>query len=210
MTRCNSSHRTSLCRRTRTVPRRDDLLSVLTPVHSNFSVTENGLAARVKLSGVSRFFFDRRSSSSDRPEVSHLRACMLVGMGSLGTGTVVQNLVDAIDVLVDADVNSLADAESIKVARTGALPLRSDRDQGRGSFRRVRGLGQRRCQGSGTVGRHRLPAAAGRRPSPSPQGKDDASSPGSNRRLGTRPAVLRPSRPGRLCPARGHQRGALS
>jgi len=36
-------------------------------------------------------------------------------MGSLGTGTVVQNLVDAIDLLVDADVSSLADAESIKL-----------------------------------------------------------------------------------------------
>ena len=36
-------------------------------------------------------------------------------MGSLGTGTVEQNLVDAIDALVAADVNTLADAESIKV-----------------------------------------------------------------------------------------------
>ena len=40
---------------------------------------------------------------------------MLVGMGSLGTGTLVQNVADAIDLLVDADVNSLADAESIKL-----------------------------------------------------------------------------------------------
>ena len=40
---------------------------------------------------------------------------MLVGMGSLGTGTVVQNLVDAVDLLVEADVNCLADAESIKL-----------------------------------------------------------------------------------------------
>ncbi len=39
----------------------------------------------------------------------------MFGMGSLGTGTVEQNLVDAIDALVAADVNTLADAESIKV-----------------------------------------------------------------------------------------------
>ena len=40
---------------------------------------------------------------------------MLVGMGSLGTGSLGQNLVESIDALVAADVNSLSDAESIKL-----------------------------------------------------------------------------------------------
>jgi len=50
-----------------------------------------------------------------RPDLSHPRAWMLLGMGSLGVGTVEQGLVEAIDALLAADVSSLADAESIKV-----------------------------------------------------------------------------------------------
>ena len=114
---------------------------------------------------------------------------MLVGMGSLGTGTVVQNLVDAIDLLVEADVNSLADAESIKLLERELSRFEAIVTKAVAAFDVVRGdWANDGAKGAApwVATACRLPRAAACRQAP--QGEDDASSPGSDRSLGTRPS----------------------